>query len=90
MARPKKVVASSYKVTLEANGEVYKSNGTSLLDALNGFAMDYTQLKTKGTITVEKDGKKSSKFFYLPQLRRIIASKFRKQQVVRDLEFLLK
>ncbi len=91
MARPRKVIEAPYKVTLEVNaGEVHKSSGTTANEALSSLSIDYTQIKTKGTITLEHNGKKSSKFFYLPLLRRIMVNKLRKVQVSRDLEYLLK
>ena len=77
-------------MTLEMNGEVFKSGGQTVIDALNGFGLDYTQVKTKGVLTLEKGKLKSSKLYYLPHLRRIICNKLRKVQVAKDLEFLLK
>lgn len=80
-----------YQVTLEVNaGEVYKSKGDTIHEALDGLQMDYTKVKTKGVITLKHGDKKSSKFFYLPQLRKIVVNKLRKYAVGRDLIYLLK
>lgn len=80
-----------YHITLEVNaGEVYKSKGATIHEALDALQMDYTKVKTKGTITLKHGTKKSSKFFYLPQLRRIVVNKLRKYAVGKDLEYLLK
>jgi rhamnogalacturonyl hydrolase YesR len=80
-----------YAITLEVNaGEVYKSKGATIHEALDGLDMDYTKVKTKGTISLTHGTKKSSKFFYLPQLRRIVVNKLRKYAVGRDLIYLLK
>lgn len=79
-----------FTITVDINGEVYKSKGTTVHEALDGIDLDYTKVKTKGTITLECGNKKSTKFYYLPQLRRIVSSKLRKVQVAKDLEFLLK
>ena len=80
-----------YTVTLEVNdGEKYTSKGKTMDDAFIGLVVDYTKVKTKGTITLENGKKKSSKFFYLRPLRRIVVNKLKRLQVGRDLEFLLK
>ena len=70
-----------FKVTLDMQGDVRVSEGKTIDEALNGFGIDYTQVKTKGTITLEHDGKSARRFFYLPQLRRIVANKMRKAQI---------
>lgn len=90
MARRKKQDASVYNVTVEVNGETYTAQGNDLFEAFGALGLDYTMVKTKGTITLEKGDKKSTKLYYLPQLRRIVASKLRKVQVAKDLEYLLK
>lgn len=69
-----------YKVTLDMQGDVRVSEGATIEEALNGFGLDYTQVKTKGTINLEHDGKTATKFYYLGALRRLIASKYRKIQ----------
>lgn len=80
-----------YSVTLEVNnGEVYKAKGKTVSDALISLELDYTKVKTKGTITLTDGKKTASKFFYLRPLRKIVVNKLRKVQVGRDLEYLLK
>lgn len=82
---------TTFTITLEVNaGEVYKSKGKTVAEALDGLTMDYTKIKTKGTLTLKNGKKESSKFYPLPQLRRIISAKLRKTQVAKDLEYLLK
>lgn len=87
---PKKKDSPSYKITLDMQGDVRVSEGATIDEALNGFGIDYTQVKTKGTIILEHAGKSATRFFYLPQLRRLVANKIRKAQVGRDLVKLLK
>lgn len=93
--RPRKVATTeskgTYRITLDLHGDqVYKAEGMTIDEALNNLGLDYTKIKTKGTITLEHDGKTSSKFYYLRPLRRIVANKLRKVQVAKDLAFLLK
>ena len=67
----------------------YKSEGETINKALDALDLDYTKISQKGTLHLTDGKKKSSKFFYVPQLRRVIVSKLRKSQVARDLEYLL-
>lgn len=94
MAKTKKQepsVDNGYHVTLEVNaGDVYTSEGATAQEALSALDLDYTKVKTKGVFTLSHGGKKSSKLFYLPLLRRIVVNKLRRIQVGKDLEFLLK
>ena len=81
---------AKYKIKLETGGEEFTSTGDTVLEALHALGMDYTQVKTKGTITLEKGKKKSSKMYYMRPLRRIVVNKLSRVQVAKDLEFLLK
>lgn len=82
---------SPYSITLEVNaGETYKAKGDTVHEALSALGLDFTQVKTKGVFTLKHGTKTSTKFYYLPQLRRIVANKLRKVQVAKDLLFLLK
>lgn len=81
---------SDVKVTLVMGEQTFSGEGSNTNAALDSLGLDYTMVKEKGTVILEKDGKRAEKFFYLRPLRRIVASKLRKAQVARDLEHLLK
>lgn len=78
-----------FKVTLKTNGQDYTSIGETIIKALEGLTIDFTEIKTKGTIVVESEGKQAEKFFYLPQLRRILQSPAMRKAWAPKLEFLL-
>ena len=80
-----------FKVTLEVNnGETYKASGKTVDETLLDLVVDYTKIKTKGTLTLSDGKRTSNKHFYLRPLRRIVVNKLKRLQVGRDLEFLLK
>ncbi len=68
---------------------VHKGEGDSINKALDALKLDYMQINQKGTIYLEYGRKKSSRFFHVRPLRRIIVNKLRKAQVARDLDYLL-
>lgn len=92
MANTKKSPKSSnFEIVLDLIGDrKYTAKGNDIHEALNNLGLDYTHVKTKGTITLKHNGKESSKFYYVRPLRRIVANKLRKVQVAKDLMFLLK
>ena len=79
-----------YKVEIAANNEVYKSTGETMLEALINIPLDVTELKTKGTVTFEKDGKKVEKFMYFMTLRWLLGGKIRKIGYANRFEKMLK
>ena len=85
------MLKKKFKVALTlTSGEVYKGEGSTVHEALDGLELNYTQIKTKGMLTLQYGDKKASKMFYCRPLRRVAANKLRKAQVGRDLEYLLK
>ncbi len=72
-----------FKVTIEANGEIYKGKGKTINEALESVEISYTLIKTKGFLVIE-DGKYQLRKFYVNrQLRRLLVSHlFRKQQIL--------
>lgn len=68
---------------------IHKGEGVTVNKALDALKLNYMEVNQKGTIYLEHGKKKSSRFFYLRPLRRIIVNKLRKAQVGRDLEYLL-
>ena len=79
-----------YKVEIAANNEIYKSTGETMLEALINIPLDVTQLKTKGTVTFEKGGKKVEKFMYFMPLRWLLGGKTRKQGYANQFEKMLR
>ena len=85
------LATKKYKISLAlSSGEEYKSEGKTIHEALDALELNYTQIKTKGTLTLQCGDRKASKFFYCRPLRRVVVNKLRKAQVGRDLEYLLK
>ena len=78
------------RITLEMSGKEYKSDGTDAFDALMNLGVDFTHIKTKGTVTLRFKGKKSERFLYLIPLRRIFSNKTRKAGLAKQLVSLLK
>lgn len=78
------------KLVLEMAGKEYISDGQTIDEALGKLGLDYTMIKTKGTITVFKDGKKAEKLFYLRPLRMLFANKLRRAGWIHQLEDLIK
>ena len=85
---------SKYKIKL-VMGEAtpteitHTSEGATINKALDALNLNYMQINQKGTLYLTHGKKKSSRFFYVRQLRRIIVNKLRKAQVARDLDYLL-
>jgi hypothetical protein len=95
MARPKKIIEKApedlkYHVKLDMGGKVYESTGDTAHEAISSLPLTFMEVKAKGVFTLTHDGKTSSKFFYLTQMRRIIANKMVKIGIAKQLESLLK
>lgn len=86
----KKKTKADFTITIELGTEKRTGTGATVFEALDALNLDYTQVKTKGTLTLEHDGKTSTRFYYLRPLRRIVTSKLRKAAVAKDLMYLLK
>lgn len=78
------------KLVLEMAGKEYISDGQTIDEAIGKLGLDYTHIKTKGTITIFKDGKKAEKLFYLRPLRMLFANKIRRAGWIHQLEDLIK
>ena len=85
---PKK---SDYEITVElSSGDNYKATGKTVHEALDALGLNYTHIKSKGTLMLKHGGKTSSRMFYCRPLRRLVSNKLRKAQVGKDLVYLLK
>ena len=78
------------KATLVMAGNTYKGEGQTLTDALKAIPLEFTQIKHKGTIRMEKDGKAFERFFTVIPLRRIFAGKIQKEHWASSVERFLK
>lgn len=67
------------RAILKMVDNTYIGDGETIEEALNAIALDYTQIKYKGTIKVSQDGKSFERFFQLLPLRRLFASKIYKE-----------
>ena len=75
---------------LEMANQTYKGEGKTVAEALMAIPMEYTQVKYKGTIRVEQDGKSFERLFPLMPLRRIFASKVYKEHWANAVQKFLK
>ena len=90
MANTKKSSKSNSIITVEIAGEKHKGAGETAYDALMDLPLNYTHIKTKGTVTLTVGGKKSERFLYMFPLRRAFANKTRLSGLAKQLESLLK
>lgn len=65
--------------TLEMAGNKYKGEGKTVIEAFKAIPLDYTQVKHKGTLRVEHDGKSFERLFPVLALRRMFASRILKE-----------
>lgn len=75
---------------LEMGGEQYKGIGESVHEAIQNLPLDYTQVKTKGVLTITQGKKKCERLFYLRPLKALLASKIRKIGYAKQMEMTLK
>ena len=90
MPKGDKKIKEKSRITLEMSGKEYKSDGVDAFDALMNLEVDFTHIKTKGTVTLSVKGKKAERFLYLIPLRRIFSNKTRKAGLAKQLTSLLK
>ena len=79
-----------YLATLEHGTDLYKGKGETAIEALQNLNIDYTQVKLKGTVKLQKGELKSERFMYKLPLRRFIANKMARIQLAKYMEQLLK
>ncbi len=78
------------RVVVEIAGVKHESDGVDAYDALMNLPLNYTHIKTKGTVTLNVKGKKAERFLYMFPLRRAFANKTRLSGLAKQLESLLK
>lgn len=79
-----------FTASIDLNGIVYEAKGVTPYDALVNLNLNYTQVKTKGILTLSQGNKTSSKIIYLRPLRKMLIQKGIKNRVGKDLEYLFK
>ena len=75
-----------YKLKLSANNTEYKAKGKTMLEALDDFSLYFTDIKTKGVLTIEKDGNKHERNLMLVHLRRLFVNSLIKKNFSRQIE----
>ena len=85
--QPKK--KPNFTIEIDVLGKKWKQSGNTMIEALEGFDMDYSEIKSSGFLTVKSGDKEFSKRFNTVQLRRIITNKIVKAHWARNLELLL-
>lgn len=78
-----------YKVSLETSGEIFKSKGETIEEAMSTLGIGWENVKAKGVITVKEGKKAYSHLFYIKQLRRIFANKLTLLMWAKRLKLLL-
>ena len=72
-------MAKSVQLTLKTPGGNYGGEGETVFEALNAIPLEYTQVKSKGTIKVTKGDKSFERLFPVLPLRRLFANKLYKE-----------
>ena len=90
MPKGDKKIKERSRITIEMAGKKYRSDGVDAFDALMNLPIDFTHIKTKGTVTLSIKGKTAERFLYLRPLRMIMANKTRKAGLAKQLVSLLK
>jgi hypothetical protein len=80
------------KITIEVDvlGTKWKETGDTVLDALQSFKMDFSEIKGNGMIKVTTVDKELVKRFNAVMLRRILTNKMIKAHWAKNLEMLIK
>lgn len=75
---------------LEMAGQEYRGDGLTTVEAIENIPLDFTQIKTKGVLTITQGNKKCERLFYLRPLKALFAGKVRKIGQAKQMESLLK
>lgn len=86
----KKPLKPKYNVELVMLDSTIKGQGITLESALNNLGITWQNIKLKGTLKIEYNGKKAEKVYYLPQLKKMFVSKEFKIVQIKYLHKLLK
>ena len=78
-----------YKITIKVLGEEFKSSGETLLEALEGFKIEWQEIKGGGELTVVNGKRKCEIICSMIFLRRILHNKIIKIVQAKRLELLL-
>lgn len=78
------------EVIIEMPNGIFKGEGATTAEAFLNVPLDFMAIKYKGIIKLNKDGKTTERFFQMPELRRMFATKIAKQMWANRLEKFLK
>lgn len=78
-----------YKLELDTAGKTYKTEGRTMLEALELIPLTWDRIKLKGVISVSKGKKKYQKLFPKSELSRLVSHKQAKVMYAKRLEYLL-
>jgi hypothetical protein len=79
----------NYKIIVDVLGDKWEYSGKTIESALSRFDLDWSKIKTKGTITVKYQDKKHTHFYSMPKLRRVFMNKIAKAQAAKNLMMML-
>lgn len=79
-----------YKVELEQLGNTKKAEGESILEAIENLGFTWEDIKLKGGLTIRHGKLKAEKLYYLPQLRKLFASRPFRMMQAKHLKTILK
>jgi hypothetical protein len=79
-----------YKAKLEQLGNTMKAEGNSVLEAIDNLGLIWEDIKLKGNLSITYGKKKAEKLYYLPQLRKLFASRPFRMMQAKHLKSILK
>ena len=79
-----------YKVTLAINGEEYDGEGKTIAEAIDDTGLRFTDVKTKGTITIKDGEYEIQKFFLARQIKKLFNSSLVRKFWPNDMEKMFK
>jgi len=79
-----------YNIILEQLDNTLKASGSTVLEAIDNLGLTWQDIKLKGNVKISIGKKKAEKLYYLPQLRKLFASKPFRMMQAKHLNTLLK
>ena len=79
-----------FTIEIDCLGKTWTKGGRTILEALEKFDMDWSEVKSAGEITVTGQGKEFKRRFNAVQLRRILNNKIIKAHWSKNFDLLLK
>lgn len=79
-----------YRAILEANETEFKSEGSTIEEALANLPLDMLKLKTKSDLTIIHGKRKAKRHLILLQGRQMLRNELRRSALSKQLEALLR